>query len=205
MEPPQDQAQGRCSRLLPWALGVLAAGIALAAGYALGQPLGDAAAVRGLIAVVVSLAAVGVALVLVLGSVLQTHTRASRRGSARGRDVLLALTGILGTIVGFYLSSNDAAPSAGPPLAIHANVDSAGDGGWLVASAFIDGGTPPFEYQLTLPGAAGGAGQRSHQFPAVGEGDSPARGRGVACRHGHRRRGPDARSRWYSCQMPVQA
>jgi hypothetical protein len=102
------------------------------------KDLAEPANARGIITFIISFAAIGVALLLILYSLFGTSKPDQYR---QAREIYTGLMGILGTIVGFYFGS---AEKAQPKLSLAEPR--------FVGSEFlchIDGGTPPYRFHIT--------------------------------------------------------
>lgn len=109
--------------------------------------LQEQAYARGLITFIFTLGTLGIALTLV-GSAL--FSSADDNKFRRAREVFSVLAGVLGTIVGFYFGSTG---NEGPrPTLAPVRIVEAGDA--LQLSAFVNGGTPPYEYDIDLNGTS---------------------------------------------------
>jgi hypothetical protein len=118
---------------------------AFADGSSLLAQLQEQAFARGLITFIFTLGTLGIALTLV-GSAL--FGNASQENFRRAREVFSVLAGVLGTIVGFYFGStgHEGVPPTVAPVRIVALADA------LQLTAFVSGGTPPYEYDLDVDG-----------------------------------------------------
>jgi hypothetical protein len=107
---------------------------------------------RGLIAFLIAIVTVGIALILVLSTILSNGNDAANRFD-RGKQVLTAMIGILGTIVGFYFGSAVApAPQSSPAAAVTITTTSLPDG--FVSKPYgptkiVSGGKPPLKWSIS--------------------------------------------------------
>jgi hypothetical protein len=102
------------------------------------RDLAEPANARGIITFIISFAAIGVAMVLILSSLFGKSDRDQFR---QAREIYAGLMGILGTIVGFYFGSSD---KAVPQLTLS---EPKFVGREFLAHA--NGGVPPYRYHVT--------------------------------------------------------
>ncbi|MDO9709046.1 hypothetical protein [Paracraurococcus lichenis] len=80
--------------------------------------LSNPAVSRGVITFLVAIATVGIAVIVVVNSLLGTGSKEDMAERFRqGKDVLTVLIGVLGTIVGFYFAQTPATPGGAAPAA----------------------------------------------------------------------------------------
>ena len=102
--------------------------------------LQDVAYARGVITFLVALSAIALAFMFAYQAF--TDDKISDNGFRRGREVLTGITGILGTIVGFYFGSTDkAAPT-------RVEVDAKQEGSSLIAH--VASGTSPYRVSVSF-------------------------------------------------------
>jgi hypothetical protein len=109
--------------------------------------LTDPARVRGLITVTITFGTIFFALILIVQSFVGeggTNNEANER-FRRAREVFAVLTGILGTIVGFYFGSVER--EAREFVVSGARIVNVG-GGAVVAQ--VENGTPPYHYRISF-------------------------------------------------------
>jgi hypothetical protein len=108
------------------------------------EPLRDQAFARGVITFVICMATIALAFILVF---LAFFGGTDDNGFRRAREVFTVLTGILGTIVGFYFGTagTDTQPPTvnGPRFALLAD-------GQLNVTGHIVGGKGPYKYKLSF-------------------------------------------------------
>ncbi len=111
--------------------------------------LRDAAYARGVITFLVVLASIGLCYILVTHSLFGED---DDKGDhfRRAREVLGVLTGIMGTIVGFYFGTTEKAGTELQVAEIQTEVQSAGGTNTWELATFVTGGTPPYRYNLTF-------------------------------------------------------
>lgn len=85
-------------------LGVIVYGVTLSSGSFL-KLLSDTETARGLITFLITVATVGIALILAISTVVLSEGEGGDKRFDRGKQVLSVLIGVLGTIVGFYFGS----------------------------------------------------------------------------------------------------
>lgn len=108
------------------------------------------AAARGLITFMVVLVAMSIALILVLSTIL-SDTSDRRQRFSEGKEVLTALIGVLGTIVGFYFGQSTVEIPKGvnvQSVTISKQNPVAGDK--VTIGATIVGGKAPYSYDVTF-------------------------------------------------------
>lgn len=109
------------------------------------QTITDVARVRSLITVAITFSTIFFALILIVQAFVGTDGDANDANERfrRAREIFTVLTGILGTIVGFYFGS---ATSDSKGLVVTgAKIVDVG-GGAVVAQ--VEGGTPPYHYRI---------------------------------------------------------
>jgi hypothetical protein len=114
-------------------------------GSSLLSQLQEQAYARGLITYIFTVGTLGIALTLV-GSALFGNT--SDESFRRAREVFSVLAGVLGTIVGFYFGSTG--QDGHRPTLDAVRVAAVSNA--LQLTAFVKGGTPPFEYDVDVEG-----------------------------------------------------
>jgi hypothetical protein len=102
---------------------------------------------RGLITFLITVVTVTIALVLILSSIVSDSADRARRFQ-QGKDILVALIGVLGTIVGFYFGQSDDKVKgiAIAPVYVSTLPSDTGHTITLVTSA--SGGTAPYTYHI---------------------------------------------------------
>jgi hypothetical protein len=104
---------------------------------------------RGLITYLFAVTTIGTAVVLVLAALMGTLGNSEYQ---RGKEILALLLGVFGTIVGFYFGS-EAHGGAVSELAVSQPLlsETAPVAGASVhLTAYVDGGTPPYTFTITL-------------------------------------------------------
>lgn len=107
---------------------------------------------RGMITMLISVVVVGIALILVLSTIVSEKMDDKR--FSQGKEVLTALLGVLGTIVGFYfgISQDPVSTFIFDPAVVTTDAD-----GPVAVSTSVRGGKAPYFYDatftpLTIPG-----------------------------------------------------
>lgn len=112
------------------------------------QQMTDLGRARGLITVTITFATICFAMILIVQAFVGQNGSNDQEAAERfrrAREVFTVLTGILGTIVGFYFGS---AEKGAPQLLVTgARIVDAG-GGAVVAQ--IENGMPPYEYRIAF-------------------------------------------------------
>jgi len=102
---------------------------------------------RGMIAYLIAVITVGIALILVLSTIVSDAPDREKRFS-QGKEVLTALIGVLGTIVGFYFGiahdETKSGMSLGPIMLMRA-----ADGSLELRTSVL-GGKGPYAYEITF-------------------------------------------------------
>jgi hypothetical protein len=122
------------------------------------EKLTDSSYARGVITYLITIATIGLVFVLVLQIMFVRDEDQERVKGAR--EILTVLTGILGTIVGFYFGQTSGQTNA--LRVAHLTIDPVVDGKERV-SAFVEGGVPPYNYVLSFEGDDGGPNTKSGQ------------------------------------------
>ena len=105
---------------------------------------------RGMITFLIAVVTVGIAIILVLATVISDSSDRERRFS-QGKEILTAFLGILGTIVGFYFGvSKDEAKG----LELDTVAIVIGDNGIPALTATVRGGKAPYAYTVTFKPSA---------------------------------------------------
>lgn len=115
------------------------------------SPLADTEYARGLITFLVAFAAILIAVVLTLYTVLGSNDPEQEQRFNRGKEVLTIFIGILGTIVGFYYGSTP--PAQGNVQALNTNPvvisnEQPRNGETISIMSLITGGDPPYTYAI---------------------------------------------------------
>jgi hypothetical protein len=112
--------------------------------------LGETSMARGLITYLFAVTTIGIAIVVVVmgltgGSEIQERFD-------RGKEVLALLLGVFGTIVGFYYGSEltEEDRDAYRLTPAHLSAEAAGPGETIRVTAYVAGGTPPYEYRILV-------------------------------------------------------
>jgi hypothetical protein len=164
-EARRQRIKSLLSTVGPWVASALACllFILIIASIFFGQPrdwdktllhqLSDTATARGLITFLIAVATVGIALTLTI-FIVATDDPDPKNKFALGKEVLTALIGVLGTIVGFYFgASKDSSSPHAAPLAITAltaDPTTVKKGDTASISATIGGGEAPYKYTIIL-------------------------------------------------------
>ncbi|QDT50529.1 hypothetical protein Pan258_46080 [Symmachiella dynata] len=111
--------------------------------------LSDIATARGLITFLITVITVTIALILSLSTIVSDSPDRAQR-FLNGKDLLFALIGILGTIVGFYFgqSLNESGVLAIAPAFISNENSKAGD--TIDVVTVVSGGKAPYAYSLSF-------------------------------------------------------
>jgi hypothetical protein len=117
------------------------------------RSLTDKETARGLITFLVVFTTVAIALILALYTLLSSITVREdlKDRFGYGKEVLTALIGILGTILGFYFASSPAAVSTVQALQMSSAVidnDTPKKGDIVHISSSVSGGKPPYTYSI---------------------------------------------------------
>jgi hypothetical protein len=162
--PPRQRIKSLLSTVGPWIASALACllFILIIASIFVGwerswdktllHQLSDTATARGLITFLIAVATVGIALTLTV-FIVATDDADPKNKFALGKEVLTALIGVLGTIVGFYFgASKDTSPHTAPLTitALTADPKTAKKGATASIDATISGGEPPYTYTVML-------------------------------------------------------
>ena len=120
--------------------------------------LAQAAIARGLITFVFALGTIAIAVLLTFYALLGQANDWSDRFS-QGKEVLIILIGVLGTIVGFYFGTTDESMSTSPAeeLAIVSTEIAEAQpafGGTITVVTAVRGGTAPYTYSLIFEPSA---------------------------------------------------
>ena len=110
--------------------------------------LSETTAARGLITLLIAVATVGIALTLTI-YVVATDDANAKDKFALGKEILTALIGVLGTIVGIYFGADQNKAQTDSHLFLSAvTLDRSTHkiGETLVVTANVAGGQPPFKY-----------------------------------------------------------
>ena len=114
---------------------------------------------RGLITFLITIATVGIAIILAISTLVLTEGDAGDKRFDRGKQVLSVLIGVLGTIVGFYFGAETAGPKQPTPTeqtqtsALNITTTTLPDG--VVNKAYPSttlqtaGLTPPLKWSVT--------------------------------------------------------
>lgn len=105
---------------------------------------------RGLITYLFAVVTIGIAVALVLSTLVGPESNDATDGRfQRGKEVLSLLLGVFGTIVGFYFGSEATKASGQEPYAL-STLDLApepvGPTGLVTIRAVVKGGTPPYHF-----------------------------------------------------------
>src|SRR5262245_29353142 len=131
------------------------------------RSLTDKETARGLITFLVVFTTVAIALILALYTLLSSITVREdlKDRFGYGKEVLTALIGILGTILGFYFASSPQSTQEAPREATRAAVstaqalqvssafisnDNLKKGDTVQISSFVSGGKPPYTYSISF-------------------------------------------------------
>ena len=112
--------------------------------------LADPEVARGLITFLIAFVTVGIALILVLSTILLTENAEADKRFDRGKQVLTSLIGVLGTIVGFYFASAIATKTAQETLKLIMTPIHDGFVNTVYPTQTIQasGGTPPLRWYV---------------------------------------------------------
>jgi hypothetical protein len=131
-------------------------------GGALLQSLQVTEVAGGLITFLVAFATVAIAIILALYALVSSSTQDLKDRFELGKEILTALIGVLGTIVGFYFGSSTqqaiketikAEGMTQQALQVAAAFVSNGSprkGDTVVLSSFVSGGKPPYSYSIAF-------------------------------------------------------
>lgn len=120
------------------------------------QQLSDREFARGVITYVITVGTIGIALALVVGVLIGGATAASTFD--KGKEVLVLLIGVMGTILGFYYGATEEQETT-LTLAVDSAVTDFAASDSLRIVAYISGGQPPYTYTILVdPEAIGSVG-----------------------------------------------
>jgi hypothetical protein len=117
---------------------------------------------RGLITFLVVFTTVSIALILALYTLVSSVTGQDLKDRfGYGKEVLTALIGILGTILGFYFASStqgtareatraELSPQALQVASVFISNENPKKGDTVVLSSFVSGGKPPYTYSISF-------------------------------------------------------
>jgi hypothetical protein len=104
---------------------------------------------RGLITFLIAVVTVTIALILAIATVVSdSQDRAAR--FAQGKEVLTALIGVLGTIVGFYFGQSNGGAKALEIARPYLSQEVAEANDTVRLVTFVSGGKPPYSYEITF-------------------------------------------------------
>jgi hypothetical protein len=103
---------------------------------------------RGLITYLFAVTTIGVAIIVVVMGL--TGGAEIKDRFDRGKEVLALLLGVFGTIVGYYYGSELAGENRGTYMLTpaHLSAEAAVPGEPIRVTAYVTGGTPPYEYRV---------------------------------------------------------
>lgn len=134
-------------------IGILGLGFVMIIFYQLSQEhdlfgkLKDGSYARGIITFLVALASIGLCFILVVHALFGDDDEKGEH-FRRAREVLALLTGILGTIVGFYFGTSEKSVAELLVADVQATVKAEGlTNKWELIS-FVSGGTPGYRYSV---------------------------------------------------------
>jgi hypothetical protein len=102
---------------------------------------------RGLITFLITVVTVTIALVLILSSVVSDSPDRARRFQ-NGKDILVVLIGVLGTIVGFYFGQSDESSKELKLAPVYVSTTPSDAGETITLVTFASGGKPPYIYSI---------------------------------------------------------
>lgn len=121
------------------------------------ERIANAAYARGVITVLFSVGVVAMALIVVLSVLMQKQdpdgAGLSEKRFQRAKEILSLLLGILGTVVGFYFGTSTTITVGDFNIGgILVSDQSPDPGSQVELTVLIEGGRPPFRYQIAFAG-----------------------------------------------------
>ena len=111
--------------------------------------LAGIATARGLITFLIAVVTVTIALILTISTVVSESDEREKRFT-QGKEILTALIGVLGTIVGFYFGQAGELKGAPEIAPVYVSKTKASEGETIDLSTFVYSGNAPYTYDVSF-------------------------------------------------------
>ena len=111
--------------------------------------LANVATARGLITFLITIVTVTIALILLLSTIVSNSPDRNQR-YLDGKDLLFALIGVLGTIVGFYFGQTTTGVESLRMAPVFLSTENPTEGDAVNLVTFVHGGTAPYTYSVSF-------------------------------------------------------